>query len=86
MDFEYKYSDEQNKFRSDVRDWLESNIPSEIDGLEEYSSMDEGLSDQIQIIKKKLGDMGWLAPSERPEYGGADMHPDKILVWMPIMK
>ena len=60
MDFEYKYSDEQNKFRSDVRDWLESNIPSEIDGLEEYSSMDEGLSDQIQIIKKKLGDMGWL--------------------------
>tara|TARA_B100000686_G_C16720921_1_gene934908 strand:- start:298 stop:1527 length:1230 start_codon:yes stop_codon:yes gene_type:complete len=80
LDFEYKYSDEQNKFRSDVRDWLESNIPSEIDGLEEYSSMDEGLSDQIQIIKKKLGDMGWLAPSERPEYGGADMHPDKILV------
>ena len=67
MDFEYKYSDEQNKFRSDVRDWLESNIPSEIDGLEEYSSMDEDLSDQIQIITKKLGDMGWLAPSERPE-------------------
>ncbi len=80
MDFEYQYTEDQNKFRSEVRNWLESNIPSEIYGLEEYSSMDDDLWDHFQVFRKRLADKGWLAPSETPEYGGIGMHPDNILV------
>ena len=80
MDFEYNYSEEQTKFRSEVRNWLDANIPSEIDGVEEYSSMDDDLWNHFQLVRKRLGDKGWLAPSEIPEYGGLGMHTDNILV------
>jgi alkylation response protein AidB-like acyl-CoA dehydrogenase len=80
LDFEYHYTKEQSKFRSEVKEWLDFNIPSDIDGLEEYTSVDYVSWERFQSIRKKIGQKGWLAPSEKREFGGAGLSPENVLV------
>lgn len=69
MDFEYRYTEEQRRFRDEVAAWLDAAL-SELEG--------EALpgSGAARALRRKLGEVGWLVPALPKEYEGADLSPD----------
>lgn len=76
MDFSYHYTTEQEDFRSAVSEWLDGNAPSDAGVL--YDSV-EG-ADALARLSREIGGMGWLAPSESAEDGGAALSADMTVV------
>ena len=76
MDFSYYYTVEQQDFRRTVSGWLDKNVPEDADAL--YDA-EEGVAVLVQI-SRELGNMGWLAPSESAENGGAALSVDLTVV------
>ena len=72
MDFSYRYTDEQESFRARVSAWLDANAPADGAALLDTAGGDSALADAA----RRLGAMGWLAPSEPPESGGAALDAD----------
>lgn len=72
MDFSYRYTDEQESFRARVSAWLDANAPADGAALLDSAGGDSALADAA----RRLGAMGWLAPSEPPESGGAALDAD----------
>lgn len=79
MDF--RFSEEEETFREEVRQWLKKEIPprwAELDpGLWEETEESWALLRQFQ---RKLGQKGWLAPAYPKEYGGSEMSHVKRLI------
>ncbi|MCK4330919.1 MAG: acyl-CoA dehydrogenase family protein [Dehalococcoidia bacterium] len=79
MDF--KFTDEEEAFREEVRQWLKKEIPQrwiELDpGVWEETEDSWALSRQFQ---RKLGQKGWIAPAYPKEYGGLEMSHTKRLI------
>ena len=76
MDFSYEYTEEQTLFRARVVEWLDCNIPGNVDALLDSP---DGAS-VLPELSNKLGRKGWLAPSEPVERGGAGMSADQTVV------
>ena len=76
MDFSYHYTTEQQDFRRTVREWLDRNVPENADAL--YDAV-EGAT-VLTRLSREIGDMGWLAPSESAENGGAALSADLTVV------
>ena len=76
MDFSYHYTDEQRDFRRAVTEWLDRSVPENADALWDT---EEGVAVLIQL-SRDLGNMGWLAPSESSEHGGAALSADLTVV------
>ena len=76
MDFSYHYTVEQQDFRRAVSSWLDRNAPGNADAL--YDTV-EGATALAQI-SREIGSVGWLAPSESAENGGAALSPDLTVV------
>ncbi len=80
MDFK-EYSDgafdteEQKKFRKEVRDWLDKNIPPELAKSDEEEISTTRMQKGREFARK-LGAKGWLAPEWPKEYGGAGLSPE----------
>ena len=72
MDF--RFTEEEEAFREEVRQWLKKEIPPrwiELDaGLWEETEESWALSREFQ---RKLGQKGWLASAYPKEYGGSEM-------------
>jgi len=79
MDF--RFTDEEQAFREEVRRWLKKEIQPrwiELDaGLWEETDESWALSREFQ---RKLGQKGWLAPAYPKEYGGSEMGHIKRLI------
>ena len=79
MDF--RFTDEEEAFREEVRQWLKKEIPQrwiELDpGVWEETEESWALSRQFQ---RKLGQKGWIAPAYPKEYGGLEMSHTKRLI------
>jgi 3-oxocholest-4-en-26-oyl-CoA dehydrogenase alpha subunit len=79
MDF--RFSQEEEAFRQEVRQWLKQEIPQrwvELDpGIWEESEESWALARQFQ---RKLGKKGWLAPAYPREYGGLELSHMKRLI------
>ena len=79
MDF--KFTEEEEAFRREVRQWLEQEIPRrwvELDpGIWEETEESWALAREFQ---RKLGRRGWLAPAYPKEYGGLELSHMKRLV------
>ncbi len=79
MDF--KFTDEEEEFREEVRQWLKKEIPQrwiELDpGIWDETEESWALSRQFQ---RKLGQKGWIAPAYPKEYGGLEMSHTKRLI------
>ena len=79
MDF--KFSEDEEAFRREVRRWLEQEIPQrwiELDpGVWEETEESWGLAREFQ---RKLGQKGWLAPAYPKEYGGLELSHMKRLI------
>ena len=80
MDFAYHYTHEQQRFRREVTDWLEANLPSSVAG----GGSPDGLSpegwERVRSAQRTLGDKGWLAPTEPPQQGGSGLSPECAVV------
>ena len=80
MNFGIEDSPEQNAFRDEVRAFLATAVP---DNLEHYIDPVDMPYEQYQLrraIGRKLGAKGWLYPSMPVEYGGGDLSAEKVVI------
>lgn len=76
MNFSYYHTAEQQDFREIVSGWLDRNAPADAGVL--YDSL-EG-AEALDELSRMIGEMGWLAPSESSEQGGASLSADMTVV------
>lgn len=83
MDFATHYTEEQERFRGEVRTWLEENIPEEkrapVDPEVLTSGQEGALADLYWFWREKhieLAAKGWLYPTYPKEYGGGGLSGD----------
>jgi alkylation response protein AidB-like acyl-CoA dehydrogenase len=80
MDFEPRYTQEQEDFRQEVRRWLRENM---LPGIEHPADSADLTYEQYQLrreLGRKLGNKGWLWPSAPKEYGGGGLSVDHAVV------
>ena len=80
MDFEPRYTPEQEEFRREVNAWLKEHVPG---GVEHPADPADLTWDQYQLrreLGRKLGDKGWLWPTAPAEYGGGGLDVDSAVV------
>ena len=77
MDFTLaSYTEEQERFRLEVRAWLGENVP---DDMKDPIDGDDFTYEQYQFYRelwRKMGEKGWLFPTYPKEYGGGGMSAD----------
>jgi 3-oxocholest-4-en-26-oyl-CoA dehydrogenase alpha subunit len=80
MDFELRYSDEQEQFRAEVRAWLEAHVDAQ---LLRRPTTDEESSRQYRMrreLGRALGEQRWLYPGAPRQYGGGGFDIDSLIV------
>ena len=79
MDF--RFTDNEEAFRQEVRNWLKQEIPQRwiefATGIWEETEESWALAREFQ---RKLGQKGWLAPAYPKEYGGLELSHMKRLI------
>ena len=80
MDFEYHYTEEQERFRADAGAWLDANLPQELKDAGDWRDLDAAGWEQSKAFQMKLGERGWLAPTDPVERGGGGLSADFALV------
>jgi hypothetical protein len=83
MDFEMRYTPEQEDFRREVRAWLDANarVPQALLPVPK-ESMDT-TREQFEWSRefhRKLGQKGWFYPTMPTEYGGGGLTPDHDII------
>lgn len=80
MDFEVTYSEEQQRFREEVRAWFEANVPPGL--THRPASPDESYQNyqQRRELGRRLGAKGWLYPMAPAEYGGGGLDLDHAFI------
>jgi alkylation response protein AidB-like acyl-CoA dehydrogenase len=81
MDFAaLAYTEEQEKFRQEVRTWLAENVPQD---MKDPIDGDDFTYDQFLFYRelwKKMGVKGWLFPTFSKEYGGGGLTGDHEVI------
>jgi alkylation response protein AidB-like acyl-CoA dehydrogenase len=79
LDFDMTYTAEQEAFRSEVRTWLDEQLPPELrdggkglDPAEEYRLK--------RVLGRRLGARGWLYPYAPTEFGGGGLDVQTVIV------
>ena len=80
MDFTYHYTKEQEEFRKEVRGWLETNVPADLQRPLDPKHMTPELFHWNYDFRKKLGAKGWLHPMYPKEYGGGGLTAEHAVV------
>jgi len=83
MDFLPKYSEEQQAFRAEVRDWLEANavMPKELGKLPlDEMAITREQWDWSRQFTHKFGHQGWLYPTLPKQYGGGGLTHDHAVI------
>src|SRR5262249_59191462 len=80
MDFEVTYTEEQQRFRREVRAWLEANVVpsmlrSPLDAEDNYRRYLE-----LRGLGRKLGAKRWLYPTAPAKYGGGGLDVDHAII------
>ena len=71
-------TEEQKKFRQEVRDWLDKNVnPRLAQSAEERGEPPDTDSLVVMAFGRKLAAKGWLVPEWPKEYGGAGLTSDQ---------
>ena len=71
MDFEVHYTDQQDNFRTHVRQWLEDNVPQELRNASEHDESEEAYR-QRRELGRNLAREGWLYPMAPPWMAAGD--------------
>ena len=80
MDFEFRYTAEQDSFRQEVRSWLDENVPADMKKPLDSAHTDRETFHWIKDFRKKLGAKGWLYPTWPTEYGGGGLTGDHDII------
>jgi len=80
MDF--YFTDEEEQFRSELKQFLDDNLPDDWLGQEPYDEDVWGFSLEM---RRKLGQKGWLAMSWPREYGGQNASAGKNVIYAEEM-
>jgi len=77
MDFAIEYTEEQQRFRQEVRAWIEENVPENMkDPIDNRDASEEQW--QFWVEKhKEMATKGWLYPTYPKEYGGGGLNGDQ---------
>ncbi|HVQ77195.1 MAG TPA: acyl-CoA dehydrogenase family protein [Candidatus Binatia bacterium] len=80
MDFEVTYTEEQQRFRREVRAWLDANVPPGV--TRTPASREDGYRRYLELrdLGKKLGAKGWLYSRAPAEYGGGGLDVDHSII------
>ncbi len=71
---EFRDAAEESQFRTQVRSFIQAELPSELKNQNLQQMMEEeGLGEGIRSWRKTLARKGWIAPHWPKEYGGAGM-------------
>ena len=73
MNFERKYTRDQQAFRGVVRSWLQHNSPGPLNIPPDGRPLDQETQEKVKGFRRKLGEQGWLAPMWPREYGGGGL-------------
>jgi len=77
MDFSLEYTEDQEAFAREVREWIKENVPS---GLVNLRDPVKKTYEQWQLrreLGRRLGKKGWLYPGLPAEYGGGGLDADR---------
>ena len=80
MDFEPRYTQEQEDFRQEVREWLQGNVPQNIGHPVDSADLTYEQYQLRRDLGRKLGEKGWLWPTAPQEYGGGGLNVDHAVV------
>jgi alkylation response protein AidB-like acyl-CoA dehydrogenase len=80
VDFSLEYTEEQEKFAEEVRQWLGENIPRGLVNIKDTVKMSWNQWQKRRDFVSKLGKKGWLYPSFPTEYGGGGLDFDHSFV------
>ena len=80
MDFEVTYTEDQQRFREEVRSWFEVNVPPGIARTPSSPAASQANYQLRRELGRKLGDKGWLFPMAPKEYGGGGLDLDHTII------
>ena len=80
MDFEPRYTTEQEEFRQEVREWLKDNMPEDIVQPADPIDLTEEQYQKRRDLGRSLGTKGWLWATADPRYGGGGLSLDHAVV------
>ena len=75
MDFTYKYTEDQQHFRREVRCWLKTHLPEDLQDPSGSLMLNSAGWETCAALRERLGAKGWLAPQEPLNRGGQCMNP-----------
>jgi alkylation response protein AidB-like acyl-CoA dehydrogenase len=86
------FDDDTERFRAELREWLQANLPSEDAMRREPTRSSADLPGWARAWQRRLFDAGWLVPGWPPELGGRNATPVQQLVYseemakLPVMR
>ncbi len=78
------YDEETEAFRSELRSWMEANLPSREQSSEPVVSSAH-IPEWARQWQRRLFDAGWLVPGWPPEYGGRNATPLQQMVYFEVL-
>ncbi len=76
MDFSLEYTEAQEEFAREVRQWLDENVPGNLAVLRDPGKLSYEQWQMRRELGRKLGEKGWLYPGYPREYGGGGLDGD----------
>ena len=80
MNFAIEDSADQSSFRTEVRAFLDKNMPAGIEFMADPCDMSFEQYQLRRDLGRKLGAKGWLYPSMPKQYGGGDLSADHVAI------
>src|SRR3989442_15955832 len=80
MDFEVTSTEEQQRFRREVRAWLEANVPSSVQRTPVSAEDSYQRYLELRALGRKLGAKGWLYATAPARYGGGGLDVDHAII------
>ena len=82
MEFELEYTEQQEAFRKEVREWLEQNVPAGISVSPRDEDHPREGWERRRELGRRLGAKGWLWPTMPTKFGGGWPTADQPLIFI----
>src|SRR2546428_11569343 len=80
MAFEVTYTEEQQRFRHEVRAWLDANVAPGLTRIPVSDDDSRRRYHELRAFGRKLGARGWLYPRAPQAYGGGGLDVDHTII------